>query len=264
MYVRLAFAVAAHLEPEILIVDEVLAVGDAQFQKKCMGKMGEISARDGRTVLFVSHNMAAVSNLCSQGLLLHKGKRQFFGSAGQAVESYLSSGVAASGQLTWTAADSPGTDRVRIRGVRVLGDGEMKATVSIDRPIQFEIEYETLTPDLPLSTHVHLLHTAGGEVLSTVNFKSASLGPDPWAGQKFPTGRYKSVCTLPSNFLNEGKYLINVAIMVGVGTHDTEVFLPDILQFNAIDTGGMRKEFSGSWLGVVRPRFHWNTSQINC
>lgn len=259
MYVRLAFAVAAHLEPEILIVDEVLAVGDAQFQKKCMGKMGEISQRQGRTVLFVSHNMAAVSNLCTKGLLLDKGRRLFHGASADAVEAYLSSGVGATGEVTWAADAAPGTDRARIRAVRVLGDGEVKSIVSIDRPISFEIEFETFVSDVEWSLSLHVLHPSAGDVLSTANFPSASLG-DPWADRSYPRGRYKSICTLPANFLNEGTYLINAAIMKSA--RETEVFVREALQFTAQDTGGMRKEYTGHWIGVVRPRLEWQTAPL--
>jgi lipopolysaccharide transport system ATP-binding protein len=260
MYVRLAFAVAAHLEPEVLIVDEVLAVGDAQFQKKCKGKMGEISRKEGRTVLFVSHNMGAVSNICSAGLLLHGGHRLFAGTAAHTVEAYLSSGATTTGEVTWSPAECPGTTRVKIRSVKVVGDGETKAVLSIDRPINFEVEFETFVPGLDLSVSLHLVHPSAGDILSTANFPSASLGIDEWAGRTFPVGRFRSVCTLPANFLNEGMFLLNVAIMRSV--RDTEVFIREVLQFTAQETGGMRKEYTGQWIGVVRPRFAWQTEKL--
>jgi lipopolysaccharide transport system ATP-binding protein len=261
MYVRLAFAVAAHLEPEILIVDEVLAVGDAQFQKKCMGKMGEISRQDGRTVLFVSHNLGAVSNICSAGLLLHSGKKLFAGTAAHTVEAYLTSGATTTGAVSWIEAERPGTPRIRICSVRVMGDGEAKASVSIDRPISFEIEFESLVAGVDWSVSLHLVHPSAGEVLSTANFPSACLGIDDWAGRTFPAGKFRSICTLPANFLNEGIFLLNVAVMKSV--RDTEVFLREVIQFTVQETGGMRKEYTGQWIGIVRPRLQWNTSQIS-
>ncbi|MCX6953125.1 MAG: ABC transporter ATP-binding protein [Verrucomicrobia bacterium] len=260
MYVRLAFAVAAHLEPEILIVDEVLAVGDAQFQKKCMGKMGEISKQEGRTVLFVSHNMGAVSNICTAGLLLHKGQKLYSGTASHTVEAYLSSGATTTGEVSWTGAERPGTDRVKINSVKVIGDGEAKATVSIDRPISFEVDFEVFVGGLDLSVSLHVVHPSAGEVLSTANFPSALLGHDEWAGRTFPAGRYRSVCTLPPNFLNEGIFLLNVAVMKSV--RDTEVFVREAIQFTAQETGGMRKEYTGHWIGVVRPRLEWATAKV--
>jgi len=260
MYVRLAFAVAAHLEPEILIVDEVLSVGDSHFQKKCLGKMGEISQREGRTVLFVSHNMGAVSNLCTKGLLLRGGQRLFMGTSGEAVEAYLASGGGATGEIQWEGNDGPGTSKVRLRSVRVVDDDGVKSTISIDRPINFEIEFETLVPDTDWFVSLHIVHPSAGDVLSTANFASACLGADPWSGRTFPRGRFKSICTLPANFLNEGTFLLNVAIMKS--TRETEVFVREALQFTAQDTGGMRKEYTGHWIGVVRPRLQWETAQM--
>ena len=260
MYVRLAFAVAAHLEPEILIVDEVLAVGDAQFQKKCMGKMSEV-AKGGRTILFVSHNLGAVSNICTAGLLLQGGKRLFAGTAAHTVEAYLSAGATTTGEVSWPLAERPGTPRLRINSVRVVGDGEAKATVSIDRPISFEVEFETLVAGVDWSVSLHLLHPSAGELLSTANFPSACLGNDEWAGRIFPAGNFRSVCTLPANFLNEGVFLLNVAVMRSV--RETEIFLREVIQFTAQETGGMRKEYTGQWIGIVRPRLHWATTIIS-
>lgn len=261
MYVRLAFAVAAHLEPEVLIVDEVLAVGDAQFQKKCMGKMNSISKQDGRTVLFVSHNMGAISNICTTGVLLDRGRRLFSGTSAQTVDAYLSAGHAATGEKTWPVHECPGSSRVRIRSVRVVSEGEIKSAVSIDRPITFEVDFETLVPGIDWSVSLHVIHPSAGDVLSTANFPSATLGPDEWSNRTYPLGRFRSRCTLPSNFLNEGIFLINVAIMKSVA--ETEVFVREILQFTAQDTGGMRKEYTGQWIGIVRPRLAWKTELLS-
>ena len=261
MYVRLAFAVAAHLDPEILIVDEVLAVGDAQFQKKCMGKMGEISRQEGRTVLFVSHNLGAISNICSAGLLLQGGKRLFAGTAAHTIEAYLAAGATTAGEVSWLSAERPGTPRLRINSIRVVGDGEAKATVSIDRPISFEIDFESLVAGMEWSVSIHLVHPSAGEVLSTANFPSACLGVDEWAGRVFPAGRFRSICTLPANFLNEGIFLLNVAVMRSM--RDTEIFLREVIQFTAQETGGMRREYTGQWIGVVRPRLQWVTSIVS-
>lgn len=260
MYVRLAFAVAAHLEPEILIVDEVLAVGDSQFQKKCLGKMGEISQREGRTVLFVSHNMGAVSNLCTKGLLLQNGQRIFHGASTEAVDAYLATSHNATGQVLWDEGKRPGTNKLRLRSVRVVADSGHASAISIDSPIHFDVEFDTLVPHATWNISLHIVHPSAGEILSTVNFPSASLGHDPWANRKYPQGRFRSRCTLPANFLNEGTYLLNVAIMSS--TRDVEVFVREAIQFTAQDTGGMRKEFTGHWIGLVRPRLHWETTQM--
>ena len=148
MYVRLAFAVAAHLEPEILIVDEVLAVGDAEFQKKCLGKMQSVSADDGRTVLFVSHNMPAVTSLCSRGLLLAGGRIAVLGPINEVADFYLAS-VATRGEvrkLTWNdVSTAPGDDRVRARKIEIVADGfEPGAAIEMHTPFKIAVEYWNL------------------------------------------------------------------------------------------------------------------------
>jgi len=192
--------------------------------------------------------------------LLHGGKRLFAGGAPQTVEAYLSSGATTTGVASWSRDERPGTDRVKLISVKVVGDGEAKATVSIDRPISFEVEFESLVPGHDWSVSFHVVHPSAGEVLSTANFPSACLGVDEWAGKTFPVGRFRSVCTLPANFLNEGIFLLNVAIMKSV--RDTEVFVREVLQFTAQETGGMRREYTGHWIGVVRPRLEWATTAI--
>ncbi len=260
MYVRLAFAVAAHLEPEILIVDEVLAVGDAQFQKKCMGKMDEVAKKQGRTVLFVSHNMGAVANICTSGLLMEQGKKAFHGPISQTVDAYLTSSAGVTGERVWPDNSYAASKRIRLRSVRVVQSGEMKSTVSLDRPVSLEVTFDTLVPDLEISVHFHLIHPSAGVILSTANFPSATLGRDVWAGRLWHQGTFVSRCTLPANFLNEGTYFINVAIMLSA--RETEVFVGEALQFSTQDTGGMRREYTGHWIGVVRPKFDWETEKI--
>ena len=141
MYLRLAFAVAAHLEPEILIVDEVLAVGDTAFQSKCLGKMADVS-RSGRTVLFVSHNMAAVENLCSRGIVLEAGRIAFEGSQSDAIREYLSSIPESSGDLG-KRGDHAGTGRIRIVAVKVLDTGGYQADIlRSGMDVDFCMDYE--------------------------------------------------------------------------------------------------------------------------
>jgi lipopolysaccharide transport system ATP-binding protein len=149
---------------------------------------------------------------------------------------------------------------VKIISVSVIGDGKPKAIVSIDRPIQFVVEFETLNSGLELSVSFHLVHPTAGIVFTTANFASASVGGDEWIGKKFPKGQFRSTCTLPGNFLNDGTFLVNVVILRSV--RETEVFLPEVLQFTAEDTGGMRKEFKGHWVGTVRPLLPWKTELL--
>ena len=261
MYVRLAFAVAAHLEPEILIIDEVLAVGDAAFQKKCLGKMKDASTRQGRTVLFVSHNMAAVANLCTDALLLLHGTIATRGPPRSVIQAYLDAGADSAAEVVWSnQAVAPGNDRVRLCAVRVRAGGSTTGDVTIDQACQIEVEYWNLSPGLPISASIHLLDKVGVEVLATANMHSANLIRDDWFGREFPVGLFRSVCTIPANFLNEGKYSIRVAVCSNVST--IELLTEEVVSFMAHDTGEMRKEYGGGWIGVVRPKLAWQTEMI--
>lgn len=259
MYLRLAFAVAAHLNPEILLVDEVLAVGDAAFQKKCLGKMSEV-ASTGRTILFVSHNLGVVANLCTRGLVLHHGTVVADCSPKDAITRYVDMGKDDDGERLWEPATAPQSANVRLRALRLKSGGRTVGEVSIDQGFEVEIEFETLRPDLEMSTSLHLTHAIGGDVLSTANFPSATVGRDEWFGRKFPLGVFRATCTFPGNLLNEGNYALNVVLLSRVS--QIEVLERDAIRFNAFDEGAMRREWGGGWIGVVRPRLAWHTAQI--
>ena len=260
MYVRLAFAVAAHLEPEILLVDEVLAVGDSAFQKKCLGKMDEV-AKQGRTVLFVSHNMPAVINLCSRAILLDKGEVAGDGPSRDIVNQYVELSTSASGEVQWTDAKmAPGNSKVRLRAVRVVSEGEKTSNPNIDNPITIEVEYENFLEGQQLAVSIHLLDNMETAVLASSNMHSANLDHDPWFDQPHPMGVFKSSCTLPAHFLNDGRYSINAIVLSNV-TH-IEVSQRLALTFNTHDSGAMRREYTGHWLGVVRPKLKWRTIHL--
>ncbi len=260
MYVRLAFAVAAHLEPEILVVDEVLAVGDAEFQEKCLGKMGEV-AQGGRTILFVSHNIGAISKLCSRGILLGQGKKIMEGPVVDVVDRYNQSGVSKSGEIHWPHdGKTPESKDVRLRSLSILSGGRTTGETPIDRPINFQIVFETLKPGVRISAGLHIVHPVKGDVLSTANFPSACLERDPFFGKELPLGIYCAQCTLPGSFLNEGEYSLNVVLFKNITT--IEVFERDVLRFKVLETGAMRGEWNGVWIGVVRPKLEWSTEVV--
>ena len=148
MYVRLAFAVAAHLEPEILVVDEVLAVGDAAFQKKCLGKMGDVAKQEGKTILFVSHNMAAVNRLCGQGIWIEKGQIYQIGMTGDIVNSYLSSNAEVEGEFLWNNLElAPGNEKIKLIAIRVLNNrNQVCSKISSSESFSIQLEYEVLSP----------------------------------------------------------------------------------------------------------------------
>lgn len=257
MYVRLAFAVAAHLEPEILVVDEVLAVGDAEFQKKCLGKMGEV-AREGRTVLFVSHNMGAISKLCQRAVLMVSGKIQFDGPTNSVISQYINVGAEFQGDIVWENPETaPGNEKVRLHAVRIISKGKPSSDVDIRKDVLIEVEYWNLRPEAKLSVSVHLLTSMGVEVLASANMHSANLICDQWFGKPYPVGLFCTTCVLPGSFLNEGCYSINVILLSTVTS--VELFMRDVLSFTVHETGAMRQEYSGGWLGVVRPKLAWQT-----
>ncbi|HVF45555.1 MAG TPA: ABC transporter ATP-binding protein [Pyrinomonadaceae bacterium] len=261
MYMRLAFAVAAHLEPEILLVDEVLAVGDAAFQKKCLGKMSEVAHR-GRTVLFVSHNMTAVSQLCPRTIMLKGGRVERDGRTSEVVAEYLRSG--GGGEVRWDDPSlAPGNERVRLRAVRTVSKGEPAADVDIDQEVRVEVEFWSYVPGARnLCVNIYLLDGLGHTVLSTANTPNANLVEDDWYGRPHEPGLWRAVCTLPANFLNEGLYYISVYV-VTLGPIALEVNAPQLLSFNVFDTGVMREAGGGSdWAGVIRVKLPWRTELV--
>jgi lipopolysaccharide transport system ATP-binding protein len=262
MYVRLAFSVAAHLEPDILIVDEVLAVGDVQFQKKCLGKMQDVSTREGRTVLFVSHNMGALANLCSRGIYLKAGQINFMGSGRQAIERYIHDTQQNEGERIWrNPAEAPGSEKLRFHAVRIVSENKTGGDVSISTEIQVEIDFFNLKNGSHVCPSVHLFDQMGVNVLCTSNATSATLKPDPWFPRAHPAGLYRSRCTIPANFLNEGLYRISAFLHTDVGV--LEARADDVVSFTVHDSGEMRKEYSGPWTGVVRVRLDWETEQLD-
>ena len=258
MYVRLAFAVAAHLETEILIVDEVLAVGDAMFQKKCLGKMGEVTTQEGKTVLFVSHNMGAVSNLCKKSALIDKGKLLLMGKTEDIISKYVLKGIDATGEVSWSdMTKAPGNENVRLQSVKVICDGDVTSEVLIDKEIIIEINYFNYKEDYILSSNVHLRDSGGGFVFASADFASANLRIDEWHNRKRPQGLYKTICVIPPNFLNDQYYSVDIGIQNNLFMW--QVWEKNIISFNVNDTGEMKQEYMGDWVGVIRPKLAWQT-----
>jgi lipopolysaccharide transport system ATP-binding protein len=260
MYVRLAFAVAAHLEPEILLVDEVLAVGDMEFRRKCLGKMQGVSEQ-GRTVLFVSHDMGNIVNLCARTIWMDAGTVRAVGPTKDVISEYVTSGAHLLGEVVWPDKQkAPGNENVRLQAVRIRSGEKVGADVMIDQPISIEIDYWNLREQSKLITNIHLRDSTNGFVFASVNWPSASLEPDPWVHRERPLGLFRSVCVIPANFLNSEQYSIDV----GVQTHslDWQVWEKNTLTFVVHETGEMKKEYMGSWVGVVRPKLSWFTTIV--
>jgi lipopolysaccharide transport system ATP-binding protein len=262
MYVRLAFAVAAHLESEILIVDEVLAVGDAEFQQKCLGKMSQVSKSEGRTVLFVSHNMGAINNLCNKSILLHNGLMQDYDKTSLIIDKYMQMGGNNQGEVLVNQIHiSKNGSRASFTALRMTSVSRgVTNSFLIDEEISVEIDFEVLVENAKVFPSIHLLDNLGTCIFSTFNAPSASLTFDPFYGIPLKRGRYRSVCKIPGNFLNTKKY--NISAFLVPESMDEMTAAENVLSFSVEENGEMRKEYNGDWWGGVRPRFAWSTTAI--
>ncbi len=240
MYVRLAFAVAAHLEPDILIVDEVLAVGDADFQKKCMGKMQSVSHTKGRTILFVSHNMQAVSNLCNKALWIKEGRMQFMGPAGDVVNKYISSVKHESTSQSWDeAAEAPGNDQVRMKSIEVKPADENAEFITVHTPIQLDFEFWCFLEEGTINVNLKLLTTTGECIFnigsSSVNAEKAIIG-------------LRSI--IPGDLLNNSTYIVALTV---VKNHSTPIC--EFSNCTSIEVEDVREGmyYFDTWQGIIRP-----------
>jgi lipopolysaccharide transport system ATP-binding protein len=253
MHMRLAFAVAAHLDPEILFVDEVLAVGDAAFQRKCLGKMSDVS-REGRTILFVSHNMAAVQQLCDRVIWLDEGRVRADGPAKTVVGEYLQAGADAELEQTWPNVETaPGNDVVRLhRAAVVRDDGEPASTLAVHDGFGLAIEYWNLMPGAHLNVSLTIYNQDGTCVLAT-----PSVTDPHWHGRPFVSGLYRSVCRIPAHLLNDGVYRISVMVVRDLS--HAEYWHDDVITFEIHDSPEGRGGWYGKWIGAVRPSLQWET-----
>ena len=259
MKVRLAFSVAAHLDPEILIVDEVLAVGDADFQKKCLSKM-EDKREKGKTVLFVSHNMPAVTRLCSRAIHIDEGKIVNDGSSSQVVSAYLSEGSGTSASRRWRDENTaPGDSVVRLCGVCVRNaEDAISESIDIRRPLTIEMEYNIYEGGHIFLPHFGLMNENGDTVFISVDV-------DPiWRRKRRSPGKYFSKARIPGNLLNEGILYVNCHMLS---------LEPDVLHFSeksvvsftiidSLDGDSARGEYSKNISGIVRPLLKWETDYI--
>jgi len=246
MQMRLAFAVAAHLEPEILIIDEVLAVGDAAFQKKCLGRMGD-AVESGRTILFVSHNMSAIRSLSHRVIWMENGRVRHEGPAGEVIDRYLNDLPEIGRERSWESREtSPGDERVRLCAVRVLSDEDdvTSFTVRTEVRIEHSIQVDALMECFNLS---FVLYNIDG----TCVFNSTSTAAD------FSPGRYRMTLDIPGDFLNDGVYRIRVLL---VEQSRVIVDLWDLVEFEVRDVERVGGWF-GKWEGVVRPKLPWRTDR---
>jgi lipopolysaccharide transport system ATP-binding protein len=260
MYVRLAFAVAAHLEPEILVVDEVLAVGDAQFQKKCLGKMGDV-AKEGRTVLFVSHNMVAVQTLCQRAFWLDAGRLKAEGGVSQIVTTYLRSGLAeddATERVWPDAGSAPGNETVRLHRIAVQPeDGKPGDVITMQTPVRIEVDYWNLLPAVHLHATLHVCNDQGIIAFTT----GAGVHPDPVFHIQPPTGLFRSICHIPGNLLNSGFHRVNLWLVRG--NMAATYWLDEAIGFEVVDNNERTFGWYGKEPGVLSPQLSWETKCLS-
>src|SRR5512142_691432 len=259
MYLRLAFAVAAHLEPEILVVDEVLAVGDAEFQRKCLGKMNDV-AQQGRTVLFVSHNMSAILRLTQEAIVLKKGQLIKRAPTPEAVDFYLASGQAESGERVWEPDEIPAAS-APFRPIRLrLRDrtGKVVDTVRSTEPVTVEWEYQLEAPVTGLRVGMYLSTMRGEYIFTAFDTDDARQYEQFGARQ---AGHYVSCCHIPADFFNEGRYALGVnASSFGVRRYFMD---ENALSFNVDISGAPGTQWPEVRQGPIRPRLDWKIEKID-
>lgn len=256
MYMRLAFAVAAHLEPEILIVDEVIAVGDAGFQKKCLDKMQSIGEQ-GRTVLFVSHNLSAVSRFCSRTVWLEKGQVREEGKTKDVVSNYLNGSVNRGSARIWEDdKTAPGNETVRLVSVRTADEeGNTLVNRDVRLPVIIEVEYRVLKGGKVFSPAFHIY-----DQMNICVFGTNDVDPE-WRNRVREPGRYKSRATIPGNLLAEGTFYVSPA-MFGPMTSEVHLLENSAISFDVFDSlagDSARGDYIGGMIGVVRPLLDWET-----
>jgi lipopolysaccharide transport system ATP-binding protein len=256
MYMRLAFAVAAHLEPEILLVDEVLAVGDASFQEKCLGKMGEVS-REGRTILFVSHNMQAIQSLCQIAFRLHAGQIVSSGDAPSVVSGYLGSLGDMHSEKVWSESEAPGNEEIRLSGMRITDEnGYSPGAYSSSKNIFIEMRFtaQSLHPSLCVGFD---LFTSDGCVVAR-SYQTDLSAED---GPTLRKGENHWRCRVPKGLLNGGVY--RVAPKIGMHNMYWIVNLDPVLQFEVILDHGVSPFWNvldkSNRPGVIAPIFKWDS-----
>ena len=257
MYVRLAFSVAAHLEPEILMMDEVLAVGDAAFQQKCLDKMHEIRGQ-GRTILFVSHDMAAIARLCKRVVLLENGRITSDGGPHKVIQHYLSSSLKTGAAREWTnQQEAPGDEVVRLRRVRVRDEaGETIPVVDIRKPFGIELTYEVLAEGHALVPVIEFYNEEGTELFSTHDTNAE------WRRLARPRATYTSTVWIPGNLLAEGSFVGHVSIMSHFPATVLHAYQRNAVAFQVVDSpagDSARGDYIGPMPGVIRPLLNWKT-----
>jgi lipopolysaccharide transport system ATP-binding protein len=261
MYVRLAFSVAAHLEPEILLVDEVLAVGDAEFQQRCLGRLEDFSGT-GRSVLFVSHNMQAINQLCDRAIWLENGKLLDDGDPSEVITGYLHSALGSGSRIAWPDDGSaPGDDLVRLLGVRAIDEeGNTVDAIDARRAVGIEIDFRVLRGGPPVFSKIKVYDGQGNTAFNAMDV-------EPHSDDSSEPGRYVATVWIPANFLNEGRVSVEAGVYsLNAPKLHPRAWKPDAVSFTVFDPGdgdSARGRFTGQLRGVVRPLLEWTVERID-
>jgi len=257
MWVRLAFAVGAHLDARILLVDEVLGAGDAEFQRRCFDKVRELTEA-GRAVVLVSHDLQTVARLCGRALWIHRGRLEADAPSAEAIERYLAAGTERSCARSWADPQAaPGDAVVRLTGVRVRAeDGSAVPAFDLRRAVAIELEWTVSEPGHVLLPRLQLVNRIGRPV-----FTAVETGV-PGGDRPRPPGRHRSVAWIPGDLLAEGPYTVDVALGPPEGSPD-RVSVREAVGFRVaepVEGGGARGRYRGVFPGAVRPLLRWEAS----
>jgi lipopolysaccharide transport system ATP-binding protein len=255
MYVRLAFAVAAHLEPEILVVDEVLAVGDAEFQSKCLGKLEQVGS-EGRTVLFVSHNLPMILRLCNRALLLTQGRLVADGTSHEVGAQYLYSDSGSPAERHWASDQAGVGDAVaQLRMARILNsEGLVSDTIDIRQPVTIEVDYDVKQTRPRVAVNLQCHNDEG-----TLLFQTSEMNCPQWQEKSTQVGSVRTLCRIPGNFLAEGRIFVTVGL-VSYNPDRLHALDRDSISFQIVDSSSgdaVRGIYGKKWPGVVRPMLDW-------
>jgi homopolymeric O-antigen transport system ATP-binding protein len=259
MYVRLAFSVAAHFEPEVMIVDEVLSVGDADFQRRSLGRMESIG-NSGRTILFVSHNLQGILQLCDRAILLQHGEVAMDGPPSDVVALYEQQAIGSTSEVVWKdPSTKPGNDLVQLESVRIVDeDGATVTVADVRRPVGIEIGFRVLRSGRPVVPKIKLFDQHGAIAFNAIDVNTRWHEPTP-------TGEYVSTAWIPPNLLNEGRMLVDVDLVTLASPKvHPQASAPQVVAFHVYDPAegdSARGLFVGQWKGVVRPLLEWTTEE---
>jgi lipopolysaccharide transport system ATP-binding protein len=263
MYVRLAFAVAAHLNPEILIVDEVLAVGDVEFQEKCIGKMKDV-AGNGKTVLFVSHNINAVRTLCNKGMFLKNGMVKNYGKIQTVTEAYLFEGLQSRSQRLFSSHEVSIDSYCELRSIKIFNQHNLYQTeYDVTDEVNVEVCYSVIQQKYTFTVHLYIKNSNGDVLFVGMDNKYS-----PYINNAQPAGNYKETLRIDKNFFNEGNYSIQVLICTFPTLVESKFCTYDnALSFSITDSNsdqGARGSWNREWPNsIVRPDFKWKIDKLN-